>query len=397
MITLRFDAPGGVETNVRAVAAGLRRLGADVTVYASDLFDEGRWERRTNWPDTVDGVPVKRFPVAKRLVPNLTMPLMTGLVRALSEDAPDLIHAHSHRYGHVLESAAVAERRRIPFVVSTHYHPADLNEPWNKALLLRGQDHFFGMWAYRVASALVVETEIERRALAEFAPRDGVEIIPPGIHLAEWADPAGDRAPADLPERFILFAGRIAPNKGLPSLFDALSLIPPAERPTLVLVGSDWGLRASLERRAERLGISGAVRWMGHLHDVGEYRAIFRQAQLFVLPSEYEAFGIVLLEAMIAGIPIVATAVGGVPEVLENGRLGRLVPFGRPVELATAIRETLADSGTRERYVAAGRTKVVGFDWGRAVDGHFELYRRILSGAAPTGGVRSSSRSSAAR
>ncbi|MCI4367273.1 MAG: hypothetical protein L3K08_05940, partial [Thermoplasmata archaeon] len=84
IVTLRFDAPGGVESNVKAVSKGLVDAGDEVTIYASDLFDEGGWDRRTGWRPSVNGVPVKRFPVTKRLIPGLTMPLMTGLIEALS-------------------------------------------------------------------------------------------------------------------------------------------------------------------------------------------------------------------------------------------------------------------------------------------------------------------------
>jgi len=104
-VTLRFDAPGGVETNVREVTRRLKAGGTDVEVYASDLYDEGRWERRTGYRDIVDGVPVRRFPVEKRLIPGLTMPMMVGLIDALAESGADVIHAHSHRYGHILQSA----------------------------------------------------------------------------------------------------------------------------------------------------------------------------------------------------------------------------------------------------------------------------------------------------
>ena len=84
-VLLRFDAPGGVETNVREVTRRLRAAGEDVEVFASDLYDEGRWERRSDYAPVVDGVPVHRFPVRKRLVPGLTMPMMVGLIDALAE------------------------------------------------------------------------------------------------------------------------------------------------------------------------------------------------------------------------------------------------------------------------------------------------------------------------
>ena len=380
-VTLRFDAPGGVETNVREVATRLQSLGADVTVYASDLFDEASWDRRTGYRPAVDGVPVRRFPVYRRLVPGLTLPLFTGLVGALADDAPDVIHAHSHRYGHVLQAALVARARRIPLVVSTHYHPADPGETAVKRGLLRGQDQLFGATAYRVARAIVVETEREARLVREFAPADRLRVIPPGIDLDAWRAPAPP-PPGGLPDGFVLYAGRLAPNKGLGTLVEAIALLPAAERPTLLLMGPDWGERARLVALAHRLGVDGYLRLTGPVDDPATYRAIFRSARLFVLPSFWEAFGLVLLEAMAARVPIVATAVGGVPEVLEEGRAGALVPPGDAGALAAAIARLLADADAARSLVTAGAARVDGLTWAKAAERHLALYREVAGGAA---------------
>ncbi len=376
LVTLRFDAPGGVETNVREVARRLAERGEEVTVYASDLYDEEHWERRSDFAATVDGVPVRRFPVHRRLLPGLTLPLLTGLVSALAQDRPDVIHAHSHRYGHVLESAAVARARAIPLAVSTHYHPADRREPPSKRLLLRGQDHLFGWTAYREARALVVETRREKTLVGEFAPRDRLRVIPPGVDLAEWSRHPDEAPPDGLPGEFLLYAGRIASNKGLEGLLRALAAIPPPRRRPLVLMGRDWGLRAPLEELARSLGIRDDLRFLGHVPDRAQYRAVFRRARAFVLPSEWEAFGLVLLEAMAAGTPIVATAVGGVPEVLAGGA-GVLVPYGDAGALAAAILGVLGDDARGRALVSAGRARVGELTWDRCVDRHRELYRSI--------------------
>ncbi|HTT26530.1 MAG TPA: glycosyltransferase [Thermoplasmata archaeon] len=379
IVTLRFDAPGGVESNVRAVSKGIVDAGDDVTVYASDLFDEGGWDRRSSWRPRVDGVPVQRFPVTKRLLPGLTMPMMTGLITALSRDRPDVILAHSHRYGHVFECAAVAERLKIPLVVATHYHPADQREPPAKKLLLRLQDYLFGWTAYRTAAAIIIETELERRQLSEFAPSEKLWKVPPGIHVGEWDHPDGDRPPDGLPKEFLLYAGRIARNKGLDGLFQALATIPAERRPPLVIIGQDWGMRAPLERLADALGITGWIHWLGHLNDLGAYRATFRRARLFVLPSEYEAFGIVLLEAMAAGIPKISTDVGGMPEVLEDGRCGRLMPYGDPAQMGAAILAAW-DAGPVPREVPEGHRRAREFDWSIAVDRHRAVFRAVVDG-----------------
>ena len=377
-VLLRFDAPGGVETNVREVTRRLRAQGEEVEVFASDLYDEGRWERRSDYAPVVDGVPVHRFPVRKRLIPGLTMPMMIGLIDALSESGADVIHAHSHRYGHVLEAAAVADRLNIPLVVSTHYHPADQREPSLKRGLLRVQDVGFGMTAYRVAKALVVQTPREAALVREFAPAEKLRTIAPGIDLAAWSSPELDRPQGfELPEDYFLFVGRLASNKGLPTLVEALSRLEGKERRPLVLMGRDWGERAKLETQAHKLGVGHLLRCLEYVESPSAYRAVVRRAHALVLPSEWEAFGLVLLEAMAAGTPIVATAVGGVPDVLDGGRAGRLVPFGDSAALAGAMRAVSDDRSQTDRLLAAASERVRGFDWSVTVDRHRALYREV--------------------
>jgi glycosyltransferase involved in cell wall biosynthesis len=377
-VLLRFDAPGGVETNVREVTRRLRASGEEVEVYASDLYDESGWERRSNYAPVVDGVPVHRFPVRKRLVPGLTMPMMVGLMDALAESGADVIHAHSHRYGHVLESAAVAERLGIPFVVSTHYHPADRREPTVKRGLLRTQDVLFGMTAYRVARALVVQTEREAALVREFAPAKKLRTIAPGIDLASWSTPTADRTDGlELPPEYFLFVGRVASNKGLPTLLDALARLEPRSRRPLILMGRDWGERARLEAKARELGLTDSVRFLSHVEESSVYRGVIRRARALVLPSEWEAFGLVLLEAMAAGTPIVASAVGGVPDVLDGGRAGRLVPYGDAAALVTALSAVIDDTTETERLRAVASERVRGFDWSVTVDRHRALYREL--------------------
>jgi glycogen(starch) synthase len=385
LVTLRFNAPGGVESTVRELALGLRAAGEEVTVYASELYDEGRWEKHREFPPEVAGIPVRWFPVFKKLLPGVTLPLWVGLIDALREDAPDVIHAHSHRYGHVLEAAAAAHGCRIPLIVSPHYHPADLREPPRKRMLLRGQDVLFGVSAYRVANQILVETENEASQLREFAPARKLRVVPPGLNVAEWEGSFQDKGPPPngVPARYLLFAGRIAPNKGLEFLIDALARLPASDRIPVVIVGRDWGEQAKLVARAKEVGVDSLLTWVGHVEDRAAYRGYFRHAAGFVLPSEYEAFGLVLLEAMAAGIPIAATSVGGVPEVLEHGKDGILLPYGNAAALAVAISKLLSPSGTTEGALEHNRERARAFSATRMVERHREAYREA-AGLSPS-------------
>lgn len=384
LVTFRFLAPGGVETNVLETAQRLRRAGVEVTVFAGDLFDESRWERRRDRPESVDGIAVRWFPVVKRQIPFVTMPMFPGLVPALARADPDVVHAHSHRYGHVLQSALYSLGSRTPLIVSAHYHPADRRENAWKRMLLRGQDLAFGSTAYRVARRVVVETELERELVRPFAPATRLRVIPPGIDLDAWKADSGTELPFPVPSRYLLYAGRIAPNKGLEMLVRALALIPAERRLALVLMGRDWGMRERLEAEAAGLGVAGQLHWLGHVDRPAVWREVFRRAHAFVLPSEWEAFGLVLLEAMAAGVPIVATGVGGVPEVLEGGRCGRIVPYGDPAALARALTEVDGQPEETRETVGRASSRVEQFTWDRSVQRHLELYRELLDGRRTT-------------
>ncbi|EQD72073.1 Glycosyl transferase, group 1 domain protein, partial [mine drainage metagenome] len=109
-------------------------------------------------------------------------------------------------------------------------------------------------------------------------------------------------------------------------------------------------------------------------------RAIVRGATALVLPSEWEAFGLVLLMGMVARTPIVATAVGGVPEVLDGGRAGRLVPYGDPDALAAALAAVSDDAAGTRRRVDRAAERVRGYDWSVAADRHRALYRELADG-----------------
>jgi glycosyltransferase involved in cell wall biosynthesis len=384
-VTLRFDAPGGVETNVREITRRLKAAGHDVEVFASDLYDESTWERRSNFRPTVDGVPVRRFRVFKRPLPRFTLPMMAGLIDALAESGADVIHAHSHRYGHLLQAAAVSRRHGIPLVISTHYHPADRRESRWKRGLLRVEDVAFGASAYREARVLVAQSELEARMVGEFSPRSKIRVIPPGVDVGEWQDPASDRTDGlSLPPDYVLFVGRLASNKGLPFLFEALGRLRPPERPPLVLMGPDWGERTSLEVRARELGVFESVHWLGRVEPRAAYRGVIRGARALVLPSEWEAFGLVLLDAMAARTPVVATEVGAVPEVLDHGRAGRLVPYGDTAALAEALRRVRAEPGETQRLVDQATERVRGLDWSESARRLGELYRSLRDGTDAT-------------
>jgi glycosyltransferase involved in cell wall biosynthesis len=133
-----------------------------------------------------------------------------------------------------------------------------------------------------------------------------------------------------------------------------------------------------MESRAKALGVSDRIRMVGHVDDDALLASAYREARLTVLPSEYEAFGLVLLESLAAGTPVVASRVGGIPEFVEDGRAGLLVPPKSPTALAEAIGRLWSDRDLAHRLGEYGRDQVVPrYGWERVADRLDVLYREV--------------------
>jgi glycosyltransferase involved in cell wall biosynthesis len=152
----------------------------------------------------------------------------------------------------------------------------------------------------------------------------------------------------------LAWAGRMTSDKGLDDLFSALATVRDTGLPaTLELIG-DGPERRRFEDDAARLGLDGAVRWHGYVGRRDAYLDLLRTADLFVLPSRAEGVPKAIVEAMAAGLPVVATDVGAVRSLLDHGRLGRLVPAGDPPALAGAIAALGGDEPARRELRSAG-------------------------------------------
>jgi glycosyltransferase involved in cell wall biosynthesis len=152
----------------------------------------------------------------------------------------------------------------------------------------------------------------------------------------------------------IAWAGRIVADKGLRDLLEALAALRTEGVDVTLEVIGDGPDRPALVEAARLLGLDDAIRWTGYIGSRELYLARLRGANAFVLPSRAEGVPKVLVEAMAAGLPIVATRVGAIPGLLDSGRLGHLVPAGDPRALVDAIRHLHADLGERMRLRVAG-------------------------------------------
>jgi len=193
-----------------------------------------------------------------------------------------------------------------------------------------------------------------QRILQDYgAVPEKVVVVPEPIDLLRWRR-ALDAAPSVAEEGAILCVAHLYPRKDVATLLDALSRIPPPARLTVVGTGPEL---PRLERRARELGLGERAVFLGHV-PFERLASEYRRASVFCLPSRQEGFGIVFLEAMAAGLPIVAARAAAVPELVVDGDSGILVPPGDPEALAAALGRLLGDPSERERLAACGGMRV---------------------------------------
>jgi L-malate glycosyltransferase len=189
------------------------------------------------------------------------------------------------------------------------------------------------------------------------------------------ASPSADETGVRHPELVLCWAGRMAPVKHLSLLLEAVALINDRIPLTLILVG-DGPERTPLESKVKELRINNSVNFVGYSHEVNRW---LRSADIFVMPSHYEGFSVALLEAMAAGLPVIATAVGGNPEIVLNGCTGILVPPNDPSSLAAAILDLHHHSDNRRKMGTAGRDRVSSeFSMDRMVSQYIRIYREHI-------------------
>jgi glycosyltransferase involved in cell wall biosynthesis len=244
------------------------------------------------------------------------------------------------------------------------------------------------------ADGIVVLSEAERQFASASVPRSAGRIVTIANGFSSdvfsYGPPRGEGPPLapghGRPYR-LLFVGQLIPMKGVDVLLRAAALLGPNTKFELQLVYQNSGLELTYRELAARLGIADRVQFLG-LRSADELAALYRAADLFVLASHGEALPAVITEAMMCGLPVVATRVGGVPD--QVGPHGYLVEPGDPAALAATIRQALGaiDEGRVSR-AEISRWTSARYSARAMVDEHLALYSRLLAAATPPARCRS--------
>ena len=313
--------------------------------------------------------------------------LGTDLLIADAVRGVDLVHSHTwyaNLAGHVASML-----HGIPHVMTTH--SLEPHRPWKAEQL--GGGYALSSWVERdaveSAAAVIAVSEGMRRDVIDVYP--GVD--PARVHVVHNGIDTEEYRPADAHDRdrvlstyslqtpYVLFVGRITRQKGLPHLIAAARDIDPAAQLVLCAAAPDTPeieaeVRAGI---AELESTRGNVRWLSTSVPRADLVALLSGAAVFVCPSVYEPLGIVNLEAMACATPVVASRVGGIPEVVVEDVTGLLVEPGDEPALARAVNELLATPEAAAAMGAAGRERAVSqFSWTTIAERTVELYRSLL-------------------
>lgn len=375
---------GGQNVHVESLSRALARAGHDVTVYtrrdAADLPAQVR---------TAEGVLVEHLdagppaPVPKDELLPLVGEMGSLLAARFAETRPDVVHAHFWMSG----LATLAATRGLDVPVVQTFHALGVTkrrfqgrQDTSPAVRVRMERAL----ARDVDQVVATCTDEVSELLRIGAVRTRITVVPSGVDIEQFTPDGPVAAKGDRPR--VLCVGRLVPRKGFDTVVRALSAVPEAE---LVIAGGPVAEDLSADpeatrllRLAERFGLADRVRLVGAVARP-DMPALLRSADLVVCTPWYEPFGIVPLEAMACGVPVVASAVGGFLDTVVDGATGTLVPPRRPDRLAAAMRRLLAEPFWREAYGTAGVDRARSrYSWDRIAAGTAAVYEDLLGTGA---------------
>lgn len=333
-------------------------------------------------PPVISGAPLTS--IAKWAL--FLLPDLTRLARYLRDNGVLHVNAHYPSLA-ALQFVLVAALLRRRLIITLSFHGLELTQ----AIRTVGLERWMWKVLIRSADAVVTCSEAQRELLLSFEPavRPRATAIHNGIdieHLMSSRNLVARIDPRLQGRPFILSVASYELKKGLDTLLRAVKTLRDVHGidVELAMVGSDLGMGNELSRMAHRMDLSDHVVFCGEVPHA-DLHAYYEAARVFCLPSRVEPFGIVLLEAGAFRCPVVATSVGGIPEILENDVNARLVPPDDPSALAAQLQRLLSDSKECERLASALFDHVKAhFPWRRAHNSYMRLYGdgETLSGAA---------------
>ena len=283
---------------------------------------------------------------------------------------PDVVHAHDWLVAH--PAIALAEFYDVPLVSTLHATEAGRHSGWVSGRINR-QVHSVEWWLANESDALITcSASMQDEVTALYGPQlPPITVIRNGIDLTTWS--FRERAPRSGPPK-LLFVGRLEYEKGVQDAIAALPRIRRSHPGTTLSIAGEGTQFTWLYQQARIHRVARAVNFLGNLDHI-ELLGWLHGADAIVLPSRYEPFGIIALEAAASGTPLVASTAGGLGEAVVDGETGMSFQPGDVTGLTSAVREVLDDpAGAQQRAVAARDRLTADFDWHKVAEETVHVY-----------------------
>ena len=362
---------GGVERVVLELSRALMRRGVEVAIITLNTRMAPAYEVLTEMQVyRVKAVPVTRILGLQGAV---SARLYARALEVAQGFRPDLLHTHNIFFMTSVVAPLIARRLRLPLVTTMHLGSLT-TLPGLRSWAPRLYQATVGRWILRSSDLVTAVSErVREHGLALGVPEHRIVTVPNAVDISYEQSPAGGSAGGT---RSVVFVGRLIFNKG-PHLFveaaeRVLSLVADVE---FHLVG-DGPMRRRLEEDVRRKGLHRHVRFWGFREDI---RDVLGGATLFARPSLLEGLPLAVLEAMACGVPVIASRVAGVTELVRHGETGLLVDPGDTRALADAMVMLLTDEPQRQSLAANARTAVKPYTgWDAIADRVFAVYDALL-------------------
>ena len=361
-------AQGGMRELVRTLLRAAPENAAPLLVAPADLLD--------TLADAVPDASRRAVFRAESAAPHHQIAGGQTAGRWAKERGASVLHGHGLRYAPAFAAASVA--CGLPLVVSLHnLVPDDLNglqKAAARAALLR-------------AAAVIAVSGAVAKSAASVVDTERIVTIPNGIDAARFTVPSVERLARRIAcreslgvaatETLIVCVSRLSPEKDVTNLIEAFALVAARFPGARLAIAGDGKARQTLQWHTELLALQNRVTFLGATPR-DQIADLLFAGEIFALSSREEGLSLAVLEAMVAGLPIVATNVGGLPEAIAVGATGLLAPPRDPAAFADALSELLSDPAKRERFGNAGRLRVLDrFTDSRMVAETFAVHSRV--------------------
>jgi len=322
---------------------------------------------------------VKRF---KHLVDFGAYKITPKLFTDLLQSRVDIIHAHT--YGFFQSDAALLASfiKKIPSVMTSLLIERETKSRY-KRVAGAVYDYTLGRFSIRNAYKLIALNKAERGFLIrKFKVKpEKIVIIPPGLNIKKYShlpEHSELQKKYNLNGPVVIYVGRIAEDKGITYLIDSAKIVKD-ECPNVkfLIIGPDMGYKRTLVRKINKVGLSDTVIFTGPL--VGnKLLEAYSIADVFVLPSYHEVMPLTVLEALAAGVPVIATKLEGISELITHGVNGFLVEYGNYKKIAEYILQIFKEPKLKAKLIASGKKVVKSFSWDNVVEKIINTYISII-------------------